>query len=113
MTPGITDVIQKINILIMNQCVTDLCGSFFALLTALVEVDGTRMSRDSIYDQFVCRVWLTRVTLWSTMTVSTYGILLTALERYVAVIYPFWYKVLLLLLPVSYTHLTLPTNREV
>ena len=68
-----------------------MCASFFTLLTAVVEVDGTRMSRDSIYDQFVCRIWLTRVPLWSFMYTSTYDILLTALERYVAVIYHFWY----------------------
>ena len=68
-----------------------MCASFFTLLIAVVEVDGTRMSRDSIYDQFVCRTWLTRVPLWSFLSTSTYSILLTALERYVAVIYHVWY----------------------
>jgi len=28
----------------------DLCASFFTLLTSVVEVDGTRMSRGSSYD---------------------------------------------------------------
>jgi len=77
----------------VNQSVIDLCGSFLSLLTALVETDGTRMSHDSRYDQFVCRIWLTRIPLWGLLVTSTYGILLTALERYVAVVYPFWYKV--------------------
>jgi len=81
------------NILIVNQSVVDLCASFFTLLTAVVEVDGTRMSRDSVYDQFVCRIWLTRIPLWALLVTSTYGILMTALERYVAVIYPIWYNV--------------------
>jgi len=81
------------NILIVNQSVVDMCASFFTLLTAAVEVDGTRMSSDSVYDQFVCRFWLTRAPLWSFLVTSTYGILLTALDRYVAVIYPTWYKV--------------------
>jgi len=70
-----------------------MCASFLALLTAIVEVDGTRMSRESSYDQFVCRIWLTRIPLWDLLLISTYGILLTALERYLAVIYPIWYKV--------------------
>ena len=68
-------------------------GAGFALLTAVDETDGTGMSRDSLWDQFVCRMWLTRVPLWSVLVTSTYGILLTALERYVAVIYPVSYKV--------------------
>ena len=83
--------VQTINILIVNQSVIDMCASFLTLLTAAVEVDGTRMSRDSIRDQFVCRVWLTRLPVWVLVDTSTYSIFLTALERYVAVIYKVWY----------------------
>jgi len=86
-------LVQTINILIVNQSITDMSASFFTLLTAVVEVDGTRMSHDSTCDQFVCRIWLTRVPLWSFLVMSTYGILVTALERYIAVVYPIWYKV--------------------
>jgi len=71
----------------------DLCASFFTMLTSVVDVDGTRMSRDSSYDQFVCRVWLTRLPQWIFLITSTYGIVVVALERYVAVIYPVWYNV--------------------
>jgi len=35
------------NILIVNQSIVDMGASFFTLLTTVVEVDGTRMSRDS------------------------------------------------------------------
>jgi len=80
------------NILIVNQSIIDVCASFFTLLTAVVKVDGTRMSSNSTYDQFVCRVWLTRTPLWAFLNVSTYGISLMALERYAAVIYPVWYN---------------------
>ena len=83
--------VQTINILFVNQSVIDMCASFFTLMAAVVEVDGTRMSRDSIYDQFVCRVWLTRLPLWISADTSTCFILLTALERYIAVICPIWY----------------------
>ena len=68
-----------------------MCASFFTLLTAVVEVDGTRMSSNSIYDQFVCRIWLTRFPLWNFVSTSSYGILLTTSERYAAVIYHAWY----------------------
>ena len=77
----------------MNQSVVDLCASFFTLLFAAVEVDGTRMSRDSVYDQFVCRIWLTGVPVWVFLITSTYAMLITALERYIAVIYPVYYNV--------------------
>jgi len=85
--------IQTINILIVNQSLIDLCASLLTLLTAVVEVNGTRMSRHSAYDQFVCRIWLTRIALWSYLVTSTYGILITAFERYIAVIHPIWYSV--------------------
>ena len=78
------------NILVVNQSVIDLCASFFTLLTATVEVDGTRMSRDSVYDQFVCRIWQARMPLFTCLFASTHGILLMALDRYVAVVYPVW-----------------------
>jgi len=85
--------VQTINILIVIQSVIDLCASFFTLIVALVEVDGTRMSRASIYHQFVCRIWITRIPVWVFVNTSTYGILIIALERYIAVIYPMWYNV--------------------
>ena len=84
--------VQTMNILVVNQSVIDLCASFFTLLTATVEVDGTQRSPDSFYDQFVCRVWLTRLPLWDFLITSTYNILLMASERYVAVIYSVWYS---------------------
>ena len=80
------------NILIVNQSVIDMLASLFTLLTAVVEVDGTRMSPDSIWDQFVCRIWLTRTPLWAVLSTSTYNIFLTTIERYIAVIYPIWYN---------------------
>jgi len=48
------------DILVVYQSVVDMIGSFFTLLTTAVVVDGTHMSRDSIYDQFVCHVWLVK-----------------------------------------------------
>jgi len=86
-------VVQTMNILILNQSIIDLCASFFTLLIAVVEVDGTRMSHSSIRDQFICRVWITRYPLWVLLLTSTYGILLTTIDRYAAVFSPVWYKI--------------------
>jgi len=85
--------VQAINILIVNQSIMDMFASFFTLLVAVVEVDGTRMSPNNIYDQFVCRVWISRLPLWAFLNTSTYGILITAFERYFAIIHPIWYNV--------------------
>ena len=78
------------DILIVNQSVIDMCASFLTLLTAVVEVDGTRMSPDSVYDQFICHFWLGRHPLFYFLAISIYGILLMALARYVAVVHPIW-----------------------
>jgi len=85
--------VQAINILIVNQSIIDLCASCLTLLVAVIDVDFSRMSPDSVYDQFVCRVWVTRIPLWSLLVTSTYGILITAFERYFAIIHPIWYNV--------------------
>jgi len=86
-------VIQKINVLIVNQSVIDFCAALLAILMAVVEVDGNHMSPSSNWDQFVCHYWLSRISLWIFLLTSTYGIVLITLERYAAVIYPIWYKV--------------------
>jgi len=84
--------VQTMNILIVNQSLIDIFASFFTLLSAVVEVAGTGMSRDRLYDQFVCRVWLTRLPFWNFIISSSYNIFVTALDRYAAVIYPVWYS---------------------
>jgi len=66
----------------------------FLVQPVFSQVNGIgRMSRDSTRDQFVCRTWITRVPLWSLLATSTYAIVITAFERYVAVVYPIWYSV--------------------
>jgi len=39
---------QTMDVLIVNQSVMDMGASFFTLMTAVGEVDGTHMSRDRI-----------------------------------------------------------------
>ena len=79
--------------LFVNQSLIDMFASFFTLMTSAVKVDGTRMSANRLYDQFMCRIWVTRVPLWALLVTSTYGIFTTAFDRYVAVVYPIWYHV--------------------
>ena len=80
------------NFLLVNQSIVDMCASFMALLTGFVDVDVTRMSHNSIYDWLICHLWIARFVIWDLLFTSTYSILLTALTRYAAVIYPIWYN---------------------
>jgi len=80
------------SILMVYQSVVDMCASLLTLIGFFVEVDGSRMSPASVFDQFVCHVWLTGQHVWYFIVASTYGILMTACDRYMAVIYPVWYN---------------------
>jgi len=80
------------SILVVNQSVIDIVGSLFSLITSVVKTDISGLSRNRISDQILCRVWLTKIPFWAMMVTSTYGILLTTLSRYFAVIYPIKYK---------------------
>jgi len=84
--------VQAMSILIVNQSVIDMCASLFCFLLVR-DMKMTGLSRDSIYDQFVCRFWLTRRPLWCMLLTSTYGIVIMTLSRYIAVIYPIKYKI--------------------
>ena len=80
------------NILMVYQSVVDMCASFFSLMYAVVNVDASGLSPKSSYDQFVCHFWLTKQPQWYFIHTSTYSILLTALDRYAAVLHPIWYS---------------------
>ena len=86
--------------LVVNQSAIDMFASFFTLMTAVIEVDGTRMSHNSVRDQFICRFWLAKLPLWIFVAVSTYCIVILALERYVAVVHAIWYRNNVRVLPV-------------
>jgi len=84
--------IQMMNILIVNQSVIDMLVSFFILIKD-VGMKTSDMSRDSAFDQFVCRFWLTKKPLWCMLVTSTYSIVIMTLSRYIAVFYPIRYKI--------------------
>jgi len=85
------------SILVVNQSVIDMFASFFTFFL-LMDRKMTGLSRDSVYDQFMCRFVLTLKPLWCMLITSTYGILITTLSRYIAVIYPIRYKMVRILI---------------
>jgi len=80
------------SILVVNQSVIDTFASLFSFLL-LMDRKVTGLSHDSAYDQFMCRIVLLIKPLWCMLITSTYGILITTLSRYIAVIYPIQYKI--------------------
>jgi len=80
------------SILMVYQSIIDMCGSLLTLIDYATEVDGTRMSPKNVFDQFICHFWLTGQHSWYFIVASTYGILMTTFDRYMAVIYSVWYK---------------------
>ena len=85
-------LLQTMNLLMVYQSVVDTLASFITLMTAVVELDNTRMSPDSVRDQVVCHAWMGRQPLWYVTFISTYGIVLMTFDRYCAVVYPYWYN---------------------
>ena len=45
-----------------------------------------------IWDDILCRVWLSRVPLWSTFMMSTYNLVLITADRFAAVMFPVMYR---------------------
>ena len=84
--------VQTMNMLMVYQSIIDIGASLFPLLMAVIDVDAEHMSRTSTFDQFICYFWLTRQLPFYFITLSTYGIVAMALDRYIAVIYPIWYN---------------------
>ena len=79
------------SILILNQSVTDTVESLCIYLL-VADMKMTGLSRNSTWDQFLCSFWLSRTPVWCMLVTSTYGTVLMALSRYIAVIYPIYYK---------------------
>lgn len=84
---------QITNILIVNQSIIDMLASIMMILTAATDYLNTLTYTDSIRDQFICRFWLSRYPLWGLMVSSTYSIMALSVERYIAIVYPIFYKV--------------------
>lgn len=81
------------NMLILNQSYIDLLASVLILFIGVFPVSSSTMNPDSVYDQFVCRVWFTRAPLWATLLSSAANTVVLTLERYIAIVHPVTYKV--------------------
>lgn len=84
---------QLTNILIMNQGIMDAIVAFFLFFASLFEDDDrVRKTQGLARDEALCRVWYTKLPMWSLLIASTYGIVAMTFERFLAVVHPIWHK---------------------
>jgi len=85
--------VQVTNTIIVSQSTVDMLASLLMILTAVAQVRATGLDSRSVHDQFICRIWLTRFPLWGLLVSSTYCIVALAVDRYIAIVHPIFYKV--------------------
>ncbi len=79
-----------INVYIVNQSCIDLLCSLVLVSSAGVDSSGLW---DATHGDIYCKVWLTKLPLWSCMVSSTYNLIMLTIERYLQLVHPLWHKV--------------------
>ena len=77
---------------LFGLCATGFFTSIIIVLSVIFEDQGGFYDGNDPWDIFLCKLWYSRGILWSTMTVSVFMILALALDQFVAVIWPIFYK---------------------
>ncbi|XP_022081409.1 beta-1 adrenergic receptor-like [Acanthaster planci] len=83
------------NAFLCNQAVADLVGSLIFLL--FFNIPALERLPPGIRGWLYCYLWKSEATLWMFLFTSAMSLVLVTLERYLAIVYPFKYQVLLTL----------------
>ena len=79
---------KLVNQYFANQSGIDLCASVMLIVSYLdINPDYSKPTGD-----FICKIWTSRVLLWSLLMSSTYNLVITSLDRYVQIVHPIWHK---------------------
>ncbi|ELU10685.1 hypothetical protein CAPTEDRAFT_191049 [Capitella teleta] len=78
---------RLIKILLQHQSLVDACVC--ACATALILQPNMWLPGNMIGDHLVCYVWHSQAAYWGLVAVSSYNLVLIALERYLAICRPF------------------------
>ncbi|ELU18362.1 hypothetical protein CAPTEDRAFT_185678 [Capitella teleta] len=78
---------RLIKILLQHQSLVDACVC--ACATALILQPSMWLPGNAFGDHFVCYIWHGQAAYWGLVTLSTYNLVLIALERYLAICRPF------------------------
>jgi 7 transmembrane receptor (rhodopsin family) len=83
---------QMTNVYIANQSLIDSTVALFLFFTTMFPDDLHLLTPGNVADEMLCRLWYTKLPLWSMLVSSTYGILTLSFERFLAVVFPIWHK---------------------
>ena len=75
---------------IINQSTIDFITSIFVI--GNVSIKGSAVASNDIYGNLLCKLWLTKLPLWSMLDASTHNLLALTFERYLGIVHPMWHK---------------------
>ena len=78
------------NMFIINQSLIDWLTALLLILGIVFGEEGQILS--GVLGEMYCRLWLNKAIQWSTQLASTFNLVAITLERYLAVVHPIKYK---------------------
>ena len=79
------------NVFLVNQSFIDLSTAVFLIATNFNN-EYYSGGHFGLPGELYCRLWSTRVLMWSMFMSSTYNLVALTLERYAQIIHPIWHK---------------------
>jgi hypothetical protein len=80
----------KVRLLVIHQCFVDMVAGLFLVLHTIFDSNFRLLT--GLAGQLQCKLWLTKLFLWSTFLTSTLNLCCVSLERYFAVVWPLKYR---------------------
>ncbi|ELT92342.1 hypothetical protein CAPTEDRAFT_100083 [Capitella teleta] len=80
----------KVRVLVIHQCFVDMLAALLLILHTIF--DNSYRLLDGLAGEIQCKIWLTKLFLWSTFLTSTLNLCCITLERYLAVVWPIKYR---------------------
>lgn len=83
---------QVKSVYIVNQSFIDGLVSALLIAVSFVRI-LPRRRYEGLMDDVFCKLWLSQILLWGLMSSSSYNLMATSVERYMAIVHPIWHKV--------------------
>ena len=80
------------NVYVINQSLIVGLAGLVLLLTRAFQFNHDQ-GLSGVWREIYCRVWVTKVPLWSLLISSTFNLLAVTLERYLGVVHPILHRV--------------------
>lgn len=82
----------------INQSLLDLTAALLLLLSNfnlgqhITIGDAGGLDPDSHWHDFLCKVWISELPVWSTLMSSTCNLIILTVDRYLGVVHPLWHR---------------------